>query len=104
MKTPHSALPVPHSRRVPEVGIEPTSSGSEPGILPLHYSGVLSHRHAPNAEVRGEGIEPSSAGSKPAGLPVSRSPNSFPSGKGGSRTHKPFRVARFRGGGHRQLA
>ena len=70
---------IPHSElrigKVPEVGIEPTSSGSEPGILPLNYSGITIHRHGVVAKVRGEGVEPSSAGSKPAGLPVSRSPN-----------------------------
>jgi hypothetical protein len=56
---------------VPGAGVEPTSAGSEPDVLPVrrprsHY--LLEPTSL--LKVRGEGVEPSSPGSKPGSLPL----------------------------------
>ncbi len=56
---------------VPGAGVEPTSAGSEPDVLPVRRP--RSHcllEPTSLDKVRGEGVEPSSPGSKPGSLPL----------------------------------
>jgi hypothetical protein len=64
-----NGLPVAYrAAAVPEVGIEPTSSGSEPDVTTAKP--LRNYRYFISIQVRGEGVEPSQAASKAASLPL----------------------------------
>ena len=69
---------------VPGAGVEPTSAGSEPDVLPVRRPrNKQAFRHGRASQGSGRRVEPSSPGSRPGSLPVSRSPR-VPCG---NRTH-----------------